>query len=818
MKHILLYISVLLFTVTITAQNANRIFKSAQVEGLYVKVTVNDGYYIINPYSSTIIETTFVPNGEMLNSESHAVVLSPSNSTIEINERANDILINTNGELYITITKSPFQISYYYKDKLITSEKQGYHKSKHELMDMVKGNIVADSTEKIEFNLTKGEVLYGGGARALGMNRRGNRLPLYNRAHYGYETRSELMNFTLPIVLSSNQYMIHFDNAPVGYLDLDSKGDNSLTYETIYGRKTYQVIVGETWYDIINNYTILTGKQPMLPRWALGNFSSRFGYHSQEEVEMTIDKFKEEEIAVDAVILDLFWFGKEIQGTLGNFEFYRDSFPEPIQMIKTLKAKNVETILITEPYVLTTSKRWDEAVKADILAKDSIGKPAVFDFYFGNGGIIDIYSPKGEQWFKNIYKGLSDYGVNGFWGDLGEPEVLPSWVNFESGTADEFHNIYGHDWAKLVYEASLESNPNRRPFVLMRAGYSGSQRYGMVPWSGDVNRTWGGFQSQPEIALQMGMQGLAYMHSDLGGFAGDNLDDELYLRWLQYGVFNPIFRPHAQESVASEPVFRSEKTKALANEAIELRYKLLEYNYNLVYQNNQFGKPLMRPLFFEEPENKDLFNYSKTYLWGNDILVSPVLEADITEQEIYFPKDNVWFDFYTDERFEGGQTRTVSLKENSIPTYVRAGAFIPISKPVPSTKEYNSSLKLHYYFDITKAETEQYIYSDNGSDTNAIENNAYEVLEFESKYKGTKLEFEFEYETELKERYGDLMTIVSGKKSIHLIIHKIPREPKYIKVNGRKVSGKWDSKSKTISVSGVIKPSEALKIKIKLKR
>ena len=818
MKHILLYISVLLFTVTITAQNANRIFKSAQVEGLYVKVTVNDGYYIINPYSSTIIETTFVPNGEMLNSESHAVVLSPSNSTIEINERANDILINTNGELYITITKSPFQISYYYKDKLITSEKQGYHKSKHEPMDMVKGNIVADSTEKIEFNLTKGEVLYGGGARALGMNRRGNRLPLYNRAHYGYETRSELMNFTLPIVLSSNQYMIHFDNAPVGYLDLDSKGDNSLTYETIYGRKTYQVIVGETWYDIINNYTILTGKQPMLPRWALGNFSSRFGYHSQEEVEMTIDKFKEEEIAVDAVILDLFWFGKEIQGTLGNFEFYRDSFPEPIQMIKTLKAKNVETILITEPYVLTTSKRWDEAVKADILAKDSIGKPAVFDFYFGNGGIIDIYSPKGEQWFKNIYKGLSDYGVNGFWGDLGEPEVLPSWVNFESGTADEFHNIYGHDWAKLVYEASLESNPNRRPFVLMRAGYSGSQRYGMVPWSGDVNRTWGGFQSQPEIALQMGMQGLAYMHSDLGGFAGDNLDDELYLRWLQYGVFNPIFRPHAQESVASEPVFRSEKTKALANEAIELRYKLLEYNYNLVYQNNQFGKPLMRPLFFEEPENKDLFNYSKTYLWGNDILVSPVLEADITEQEIYFPKDNVWFDFYTDERFEGGQTRTVSLKENSIPTYVRAGAFIPMSKPVPSTKEYNNSLKLHYYFDITKAETEQYIYSDNGSDTNAIENNAYEVLEFESKYKGTKLEFEFEYETELKERYGDLMTIVSGKKSIHLIIHKIPREPKYIKVNGRKVSGKWDSKSKTISVSGVIKPSEALKIKIKLKR
>ena len=115
-----------------------------------------------------------------------------------------------------------------------------------------------------------------------------------------------------------------------------------------------------------------------------------------------------------------------------------------------------------------------------------------------------------------------------------------------------------------------------------------------------MNRTWGGLQSKPEIALQMGMQGLAYMHSDLGGFAGANLDDELYVRWLQYGVFQPIFRTHAQEDVPSEPIFRSDKAKALAKQAIELRYKLLPYNYNLAFENNKDGKPLMRPLFFEE--------------------------------------------------------------------------------------------------------------------------------------------------------------------------------------------------------------------------
>ncbi len=350
MKKIVLYISILFVTVSITAQNTKRIFQSASFNGRQLKISVNDGYYSITPYSSEIIEITFIPSGESLDVKSHAVVSNPKKIHVEFTERTNDVLLKTSG-LYVTVTKSPFQISYYYKDKFITSEKRGYYKSKHEPMDMVKGNIVADSTEKIEFNLSKEEVLYGGGARALGMNRRGHRLPLFNRAHYGYETHSELMNYTMPIVLSSNQYMIHFDNAPIGYLDLDSKGDNTLTYETVSGRKTYQIIVGDTWYDMLNNYTNLTGKQPMLPRWALGNFSSRFGYHSQEEVEQTIAKFKEENIPVDAIILDLYWFGKEVKGTMGNLEVFRDSFPDFEGMVKRLNDKGVKTITITEPFV-----------------------------------------------------------------------------------------------------------------------------------------------------------------------------------------------------------------------------------------------------------------------------------------------------------------------------------------------------------------------------------------------------------------------------------------------------------------------------------
>ncbi|OZV69341.1 TIM-barrel domain-containing protein [Winogradskyella aurantia] len=805
--HIVL--ALLLFHFSYT-QNPNRIYKSHNEEDNIFSVITSDGKYSFTFYSEDILETTFIPHGEAQNTTSHAVVMSSKKPVpFSYGYFGKDISIGTKG-ISVTITTDPFKIAYMYNGEPIISEKRGYFKSQHETMEMVKGNIIADSTEKIEFNLTKDEVLYGGGARALGMNRRGNRLPLFNRAHYGYETESKLMNYTMPIVLSSKQYMIHFDNAPIGYLDLDSKKDNTLTYETISGRKTYQVITGESWYDILDNYTDLTGKQPMLPRWALGNFSSRFGYHTQKETIETITKFKEEEIPVDAIILDLYWFGKDIKGTMGNLEFDKDSFPNPNQMIKDLRSNGVETILITEPFILTTSKRWDEAVKEDILAKDSLGNPGTYDFYFGNTGIVDVYSDNGNAWFKTIYKDLSNKGVTGFWGDLGEPEVHPSWIQHASGTADEVHNIYGHDWAKLVYEASLEANPELRPFILMRAGYSGSQRYGMVPWSGDVNRTWGGLQSQPEIALQMGMQGLAYMHSDLGGFAGANLDDELYVRWLQYGVFQPIYRPHAQEDVPSEPIFRSEKAKNLAKEAIQMRYRMLPYNYNLMYDNSQHGKPLMRPLFFEEPYNEELYSYSSTYLWGQDILVSPILEPGKKLQEVYFPKGSDWFDIENDELIEGGQTQTVALNEAIIPTYIRAGAFIPLAKPMQTTKDYDSSfIQLQYYHHDAIEESERTFYFDDGKTVEAFEKGKFQILEFEAEIEGRWLEIDFEAETGTNYK--------AENKTIELVIHNIKDMPKRIKINNDKVNGTYNKKYKTLTLNIIWDTNEEKEIRIKLK-
>jgi len=681
--------------------------------------------------------------------------------------------------MLVNIQKSPFMISYSYKGKHIISEKEGYVKT--------------SESENISFNISQEEVLFGGGARVLGMNRRGNRLKLYNRAHYGYGTHSELMNYTMPLVVSANKYAVHFDNAPIGYLDLDSEKTNTLTYETISGRKTYQVIASDTWEGFTYEFTKLTGRQPMLPMWALGNFASRFGYHSEKETRETVAKFRKENIPLDAIILDLFWFGKEMKGNMGNFEFHRDSFPQPEKMMSDFKNDGVKTVLITEPFMLTTSTRWDEAVEKKVLGTDSLGNPFTYDFYFGNTALIDVFKPEAKEWFWGIYKGLINKGASGWWGDLGEPEVHPSALQHVNGSADEVHNIYGHYWAKLIADSYKEDFADTRPFILMRAGAVGSQRYGMVPWSGDVSRSWDGLKPQTEISLQMGLQGMAYMHSDLGGFAGDNLDDELYTRWLQYGVFQPIYRPHAQENVASEPVFREEKTKQLAKKSIELRYRMLPYNYSLVFDNNQTGIPLMRPLFFEESENSDLLSISDTYLWGNDFLVSTVTDAGLKQKEVYMPNTSSWFDFYSDDLYEGGKKHNIDLKEDHIPVFVRAGAFVPMAKLVQSTVDYSSdNIDLHFYYSSDVKTSKGKMYVDNGSTANAYEKGEYELVNFESKICAKRLKLTIN--SELGNNYK------AKDRTYDLIIHNIHKAPRKFIFNSKEVKFDWNKNTLKASV------------------
>jgi len=637
-----------------------------------------------------------------------------------------------NGDLTAVIDKSDLSVRFYrgsehlltQLDYFLDNEKRGF-------------DFQLDDTEKI----------MGGGERVLGMDRRGHRMPLYNRAHYGYTLESKQMYFGLPVILSDKHYAVLFDNSANGYLDIGETEENTLSFEAVGGRTSYIVFTAQTYPELINNYVDVTGKQPLPPRWAFGNFASRFGYRSEQEVRDTIDRFIEEDFPLDAVILDLYWYGADIKGHVGNLDWDRETFPTAEKMIADFSEKGIKTIVLTQPFVLSSSSRWQDAVDHRALAKDENGDPYRFDFYFGNTGLIDVFDENARDWFWDKYVNIFDDGVAGTWGDLGEPEVHPDDIIHhlsdiqDTARGDEVHNAYGHQWAKMIFQKQQGLQPQTRPFIMMRAGFAGSQRFGMIPWTGDVDRSWGGLKPQVELTLQMGLLGLAYTHSDLGGFAGAEIfDREMYIRWLQYGVFQPVYRPHAQDHIASEPVFHDQVTRDITREFVKLRYRLLPYNYTLAYQNSTTGMPLMRPVFFEDESDPDLFDIKDTYLWGDAFLVSPVVEPGEKTHDMDLPA-GVWFDFWDDTRYDGNARVKIPVSLETIPVLVRAGSFIPMVDAVNTTQDYSSEkLTLHYYADESIHQGSGQMYEDDGHSFGTIEKGQYELLHFASFHEQGKLE------------------------------------------------------------------------------
>lgn len=779
---------------TINAQNETRQFKSSSFNNNKLTVLVSDGTIVITPYTDSNFEVLFLED-TIAPFPANAIIDEPNYQMATYRNEDKQIHFSTN-KISAVINKDPFKISYYHLDQYLFSEELGYFSN--------------DSISGFRFKLNKTEHLFGAGERALGMNRRGHRLQLYNKASYGYQTHAELMYYSMPLVISSEKYMIGFDNGASGWLDLGKTQPDILQFESVGGRKSYFVVASNTWQGLMTNYTDMTGRQPMAPRWTLGNISSRMGYHSQQEVESVIDKYIEDTIPLDGIVLDLYWFGPDVKGHMGNLEWDRDSFPEPELMLNRNKEKGIKTILITEPFILNSSGKYKECASQNLLGTTANGEPYIFDFFFGTTALLDIFKTETQNWFWNIYKKHTLSGVDGWWGDLGEPEVHPDDLMHVNGLAKEVHNLYGHEWAKMVYKGYEKDFPQRRPVILMRSGFIGSQRYGMIPWSGDVSRSWGGLQSQVEISLQMGMQGLAYMHSDLGGFAGNYKDDELYTRWLQYGVFQPVFRTHAQEDVPPEPVFWADSTKNIVREFINLRYQLLPYNYSLMHENSTLGLPMMRPLFFYD-DNPDLYDYTGAYTWGDAFLVSPIIKKGVKKQNVYLPGNTIWFDFFSGKRYKGGQHIEVDVDINTIPVFVRAGSFIPMIPLIQNTEEYNSEkLTLHYYHDETVLHGNGYLYDDDGKTKNSHLSNQSEILIFDC-YNNGNLTFKLNPEQHQYEGMPE-------KRHIELIVHNFNRNTKHITIGDTryKVGKSYAMLKKHEEGAAYIKETGHLHIKFKM--
>ena len=730
-------------------------YASHAVDGETLIVQTSLGELRVTAIDDAAFEVHYVEDG-VKQLPSFALAGDPPRITTAVTETETSLAFAIDG-LIAVINKSPVRIEYASEGKDLFSEEHGY--------------FAYDTVRGFRFQLDEGEKILGGGQRVLGMDRRGRRMPLYNKASYGYETETDQMYYSVPAVMSSDKYMIVFDNTASGWLDIGSTENDVLKFEAVGGRTAYLVIAGGSYPALVENYIDVSGKQPLPPRWAFGNYASRFGYHTEKETRDVVKRFKRADIPLDAIILDIYWFGPDIKGHMGNLDWDRDAWPTPEKMISDFAEKGVKTIAITEPFILTTSDRWQSAVDNEVLAKNPAGEPRRFDFYFGNTGLIDVFDENARRWFWQFYEMLFEQGTAATWGDLGEPEVHPGdslhWLS-DAGvqaTGDEIHNAYGHVWAQTVYERQISQYPDMRPLILMRSGFAGSQRFGIVPWTGDVNRSWGGLKPQIELSLQMSMFGLAYNHSDLGGFAGgEEFDKELYIRWLQYGVFQPVYRPHAQEHIPAEPVFHDRETRNIVRDYIKLRYRLLPYVYTLAYENSTSGMPLMRPLFFEDENNMDLIDEKDAYLWGNAFLVAPVMDPGVQAVDLDLPQ-GTWFDFWDGTRYDGLQSVSIPVTLETIPVLVRAGSFIPMIDDIQTTRDYSSErLTLHYYADASVAQATGKMYDDDGVSRNSLTDGRYEILQFDSVQDGDSLTIN------LRRDGGDYIDMPK-QRQLTLVIH-----------------------------------------------
>ena len=345
------------------------------------------------------------------------------------------------------------------------------------------------------------------------------------------------------------------------------------------------------------------------------------------------------------------------------------------------------------------------------------------NFWAGPASLLDIFNPAAKEWIWKQYKARIEEGISGWWVDLAEPENHPVSMRHIIGTAEEVHNRYPNEWNRNLYDYFRKTYPNRRLFNLSRSGFAGMQAHATFPWSGDVTRSWEGLAIQPAIMLSQGLCGIGYMHSDLGGFTGGEMDGERYTRWLQFGTFVPIMRAHGA-FIPSEPIFYDLETQRRVRDAISLRYQLFPYNYTLAWQNTTHGTPLARPLFYHYPQDPQFAQEDTAYLWGRDLLVCPVLRPSQTKKLLYLP-EGTWTDFFSDTTYLGGKIHELAVEMDHIPLLVRQGAIIPMATPVKSLNHFNpDTLLFHYYPTATHPRSYSTLYLDDGQNPHAVEQEA----------------------------------------------------------------------------------------------
>lgn len=503
----------------------------------------------------------------------------------------------------------------------------------------------------------------------------------------------------IPFFLSTGRegegYGFFVDNTYHMEMDMGKENEECFFWKAQGGEAVTYFLYGPELKKVVERYTHLTGRPEMLPLWTLGMLQCKCSYQDWDEVDDVVETLLEKGFPVDAVIFDYDW-----PQHMHNFKWHPRWKGLSASKIKDYRKKGIHFMVSnTGPMIKKDSSNFQDALDNGVMALDAEGNTLTCGHY--GGELMDFTAPDMKEWIKKQITPLMDDGVEGWWLDLTEPEGEPVQTLYKGGSKEEIHNVYSYLCSKAYYDSHREYMPHTRPFILTRTGTPGIQRLSSSIWSGDVYSDYVTFSAHCPEALNSGMSGIPYWTSDIGGFisstyeSGNPLNVQLYQndaaahgllyeRWFQFGCFCPIMRVH--HAGPSEPYRFGGLIEAGCRHYINLRYKLLPYIYSYMWETHKTGLSIMRSLVLEYQKDKNVYGIKDEFLFGDVILVAPVLTENTTKREVYFPEGK-WVDWDYGYEYEGGETYTVYAPQNRIPLFVKRGAILPMVKERKSTYE-----------------------------------------------------------------------------------------------------------------------------------
>ena len=596
----------------------------------------------------------------------------------------------------------------------------------HESQDEVQAKV------NLSLSLDEADCIYGLGDKTGVLNKREYEYEMWNSdipAPHEDNFKSLYKSVPFMIVLKENAvYGVFFDNHGKSAFNLGKEYGDRIGYRAEDGMMDYYVITGENMAEVIGGYTWLTGRVPLPMRWTLGYHQCRWSYKTEAEVRQLAADFRRYEIPCDAIYFDI-----DYMDGYRVFTWNKENFSDPDQLIADLKEQGFQAVTIIDPGVKKDENYYvyREGIEQNYFAKDTNGDVYINAVWPGDSAFPDFGRQEVRDWWGEKHQFLLDKGIMGVWNDMNEPASfngpLPDDVVFseEDEVTDHkwMHNVYGHNMSKATYQG-LRKLSDKRPFVITRACYSGTQKYATV-WTGDNNSLWTHLRMAIPQLCNLGMSGYPFAGTDIGGFGSDTTG-ELLVRWYQVGCFSTLFRNHsAMGTRRQEPWLFGKEKLDIIRRYVELRYELIPYFYDLFHEHLSTGLPVMRPLVLEYEKDVNTHNMNDEFMIGSELLVAPVIEQGAMKRLVYLPEGE-WFDYWTKERIAGGQYIIRDAPLDTCPVYVKAGAILP-KYPVEAyigTKE-QKKLILEVYAGSGEYEH----YQDDGLDF-AYEQGAYNLYYF----------------------------------------------------------------------------------------